>query len=179
MHLDTEYNILFTLDGYEKIINLCEGKWDTNTIRQDSFKVHKDTKSVVLRGSAFEIPLIYKDTEYNEVFKECLLPLIQKLKEHFKFENFDYHKLVIAKLPPGAEIPLHYDSAKSFQLTHRVHWCLSTNNKVDFIINNKKIPFVDGAVIEISNTPDMHYVKNNSTKDRIHLIIDCYNKEIK
>ena len=142
MELDVEYEYLFNhTNNLNKILELSSTMFGEDEYRQNNYSVHKDTKSVIL---AFNFNKkdgdVYKFPRYNEFF-HLLKPLMVKLKHEFKFKYFKFDRLIIAKLPAGKSIAHHEDNKAIFGNSNRVHWCLQTNSKVDFIIGGKIIPF--------------------------------------
>ena len=82
-----------------------------------------------------------------------------------------YIRLSLAKLVAGGKISIHQD--KNFSLTHchRVHLPLVTNEDVWFYVGKERRNMKEGEIWEINNRR-MHYVANNGTEDRVHLILD-------
>ena len=74
-------------------------------------------------------------------------------------------------IPPGGKIKRHYDDGLNFSLSHRIHLPINTNSESVFFIGDQSFNLKQGQLVEINNKKD-HHVENNSTYDRIHLIID-------
>lgn len=171
MRLTTEYVELADSlnDNIIEIINLSANHFDDNTMRQDTHDVHKGSKAVILKfNTRLGIDNIFP--VYDD-YHELLIPLMNKLSEIYGKYNIE--KLMIAKLPPGVSTKRHQDSAFIMHQVHRIHWCLMTNDKVDFNIGVKRVPFEVGKLFDISNIGyNGHEVLNNGVTDRLHLIID-------
>ena len=80
-------------------------------------------------------------------------------------------RALVAKLVAGGEIAEHVDGHGSFDMSHRIHVPLVTNDRVDFKVRGVNHKLVEGIAYEISNV-DMHGVANRSDRDRIHFIFD-------
>lgn len=175
MKLDTEYKVLgSTEENLDAIIELVASRYDDNTSRQDIHRVHKDTKAVIARFNTEETK---EDYPILDELKPLLSPLLKIISKELGFNNMNFHKLMIAKLPPKKFSSRHTDNEPIMSKIHRVHWCLQTNDDVEFIIGYKKVPFERGLIVDISNQGyGGHSVINNGDQDRLHLIVDCYDE---
>lgn len=103
-------------------------------------------------------------------------PLLEKCN-YFKeiVEKFDCEKEAVRlmNLKAGSEIKTHIDNAGGYTDGFcRIHIPIQTNDKVNFIINNKLVPMRVGECW-YGNFSQPHSVKNDGSSDRIHLVIDC------
>ncbi len=80
-------------------------------------------------------------------------------------------RAMVAKLVAGGEIAEHMDGHGSFDMSHRIHVPLVTNDQVDFKVRGVNHKLVEGVAYEISNV-DYHGVNHRSDRDRIHFIFD-------
>lgn len=87
------------------------------------------------------------------------------------YGNGTIYNVQFSLIPPNKKIKIHYDSGLHFSLSHRIHLPIITNEKVLFFIGDQEFNFKTNQLVEINNKKG-HYVENNSTKSRIHLIID-------
>jgi aspartyl/asparaginyl beta-hydroxylase (cupin superfamily) len=87
----------------------------------------------------------------------------------------------LANLSPFKNISSHVDLSDTLTKVHRCHLPIITNEEVIFGIGKNEYNLKEGILYEVNNT-DYHYVNNNSSKNRIHLIIDIlqykYNRNI-
>lgn len=90
---------------------------------------------------------------------------------NLNYGNGTIFNVQFSLLPPNKKIKIHYDSGLHFSLSHRIHLPVITNEKVLFFIGDQKFNFKTNQLVEINNKKG-HYVENNSTESRIHLIID-------
>ena len=92
-------------------------------------------------------------------------------------------RCLLARLPPGVEIPVHHDTGLWSMRSHRVHVPLETSaqngdesRQVVFSCGATedqmvRVKFEAGIAVELNNRAK-HAVKNNWTKHRVHLILD-------
>jgi hypothetical protein len=151
-----------------------EDEWAENALRQQQFKVHRDTESLVLKWSAnasADTPV--ETTRHWSDFEPLLRPILDLIQNEYRYERPVVRKAMFAKLKAGGQISDHMDGAVALRMVHRIHIPMVTNERVHFYIDDIDHRFNVGDVIEIDNTR-YHSVRNHGTEDRIHLIIDYY-----
>jgi len=80
-------------------------------------------------------------------------------------------RCVITKLPPGKKIDPHVDQGTPATFYQRFQICLQSAPGCNFIIEDEQVNFKPGEVWLINNKAE-HSVVNNSSQDRIALIVD-------
>lgn len=150
--------------------------WSLNEIRQQTFSVHKDTQSIVLKWSKNSDTTSPVETSplYSE-FEPLILPILNIIQDHFKYEKPIIRKMMLAKLKKGGVISEHIDAAIALRMVHRIHIAITSNDDVHFYIDEEDFHFDVGSIIEFDNTR-YHAVYNKGNEDRIHLIIDYYHE---
>jgi len=152
--------------------------WKIDTTRQKVYAVHRFTETIRLRH--------VKNLDFNnfkfvnyEVFEHCKPFIDQYLKvlsNHFEIK--DYTALIV-NLKPKGMIDTHTDGgSRYFELGHRLHIPIKTNEDVFFTVGNMRENMKVGKIYEIDNL-NSHSVENHSTENRIHLIMDIFDKNIK
>lgn len=120
-------------------------------------------------------PDVTVDDNFETTFKNQLHPLFDlvmvEVKKVEKLLNATARLATISGLSPGGKILEHVDKSPIFQAVHRVHLPLLTNKDVVFQVDGTGYTFEQGKFYEFDNTRP-HAVFNNSTQERIHLIID-------
>jgi aspartyl/asparaginyl beta-hydroxylase (cupin superfamily) len=179
MHLDVPLKTLFTVDPVafaaikDKVKSLDKEEWDRNTFRQTSFSVHAQTKSIIFKFRSMQGPM--EDiTTYDEWDKwsEALSPVTDQAAEVITgCKDGVIIKAMLAKLPAGSRIAPHRDDHQMFDMAHRIHLPIITNDEVDFTIDGQVYHMKEGVAYEINNKLE-HSVKNNSNTGRVHLIFD-------
>ena len=142
--------------------------WGEDSWRQETYSVHQDTQTISLVfDKYFEKPI---KTEHYKMFETNLMPLESLLST--RYGNGFTARLILTKLKPKGVIPEHQDNGECFQVSHRVHLPLITNDEVLFSVGEETITMQPGELWEINNTNRPHQVVNMSDSERIHLIID-------
>jgi hypothetical protein len=100
------------------------------------------------------------------------LPYFEEILDNFKCPH---GRIRILKLSPGAGINLHRDirhEAANLALGKvRLHIPIYTNDDVTFFVDGEKIKMLPGNLYYV-NFSKKHYVRNDGTEDRIHLVLD-------
>tara|TARA_B100001093_G_scaffold363533_1_gene348286 strand:- start:1553 stop:2113 length:561 start_codon:yes stop_codon:yes gene_type:complete len=153
------------------ISNVDDKKWEEWNLRQTKFDVHKKTNSIPFIWNKWDsenrllnLDHMNQDTQLWEVLKPFLTKLIKKY-------DGSIVNCLFARLPAGAEITPHKDISLNLLLVHRIHLAIITSPAVKFFIDNTPYEFPAGRIFELSNDR-LHSVRNNSEKDRVHLIVD-------
>lgn len=152
--------------------------WKINTSRQKTYEVHRFTETIRLRH--------VKDLDFNNFkfinyemfqhYKSLIDKYLEIISQHFTIR--DYTSLIVNLKPKGI-INRHTDGgSKYFELGHRLHIPIKTNENVFFSVGNMKENLKVGKIYEIDNL-NSHSVENHSTENRIHLIMDIFDKDIK
>jgi hypothetical protein len=82
-------------------------------------------------------------------------------------------RAMITKLSPGKSITPHVDSGSHAAYYDRYHLCLQSSPGCLFRGDNEQVSMQPGELWWFQNQ-SMHEVVNNSTVDRIHLIVDVH-----
>ena len=100
------------------------------------------------------------------------LPYFEQILDAFKCRQ---GRVRILKLAPGAGIDLHRDirhEAANFAIGKvRLHVPIYTNDKVKFHVAGEEIKMGPGRLYYV-NFSKPHFVRNNGTEDRVHLVLD-------
>ena len=116
----------------------------------------------------FELPWWSKD---DSPFRQAIQPILDTLN----IRRNQIVRLLLASLPPGTTIPIHFDSGEWVTSTHRVHVPVLVNRPEDILFrcgpDLQRIPTRPGYVLEINNQ-SWHAVSNCDSDHRVHLILD-------
>lgn len=157
---------------------LSEDNWNSWDVRQKNFNVHKNTKTYPLKWSEESNENTYKifSRDKESSINRILHSEVSKLE---KFYEGTCINILFVKLLPYTDIVSHTDKNMLLNV-HRIHLPIITNKNVDFYINYKKYNLKQGIFYELNNSLP-HWVENNSSFDRVHLILDIlpHNKNIK
>jgi quercetin dioxygenase-like cupin family protein len=134
------------------------GEWAVLPLRSPGGKHDNPVPDLMGEGS-------YLDTIYMEQF-----PSVKKLLAAIKSPIMSVRFL---NLKAGAVIKEHRDAELALEQGEaRLHFPVITNPEVEFYCEGERIFLNEGECWYLNaNLP--HRVSNNSTSDRIHLVVDC------
>lgn len=153
--------------------------WNIITGRQEVFGPHRETQSIFLRsvpdpaakenydmnfGPGFMI-----DHEIKPHYDLAFNPILDELKKIIPVEEW---AATIIKLPAGKTVKKHKDVYPTPPNLHRIHLPLVTNSQVYFYCGLSRINMKVNTFYEVFNLTYPHWVENNGSTDRIHLVID-------
>ena len=163
-------------------LDLSDEQWDSLSIRQQRYEVHKHTQT---------IGLVY-DPDFRhthptrlpalKLFESALKPALWMIADHFEQSASGkalveenglgyFIRATLVRLRAGCSIGAHRDMNFSLTHAHRVHLPLVTNDGVLFTVGSETMNLPAGRVVEINNRR-VHSVRNDGSEDRIHLILD-------
>lgn len=154
----------------EQVRALPESCWWHDPERQQQFAVHRQTQSIAL---VRDVEFCYHRPEKTPafgVFADALQPVLDAVAEWLPPRSFVV-RLLLARLPAGASIPVHVDKGASLRFVHRLHLPVLTHPHVPFTVGEEVRCLGEGEVWEINNCRS-HGVRNEGDSDRVHLILD-------
>jgi hypothetical protein len=178
MHFDGQFRHIGTVDPRplaRAVEALGDDAWDEFVRRQEKFAPHRQTQT---------IPLLYdNDMRHSDPtpwprfaeFKPVMEPVLEAIiKAHppaaGAAEGY-FVRIILTRLSPGAVITPHRDHGPSMLRSHRYHLAITTNERVEFGIENEMRHFAPGEIWEINNRK-YHAVRNLGEEARVHLILD-------
>lgn len=145
----------FNKSGYEgewKAIPLYTNNGDTFNI----FAFQNDNSTIQ------ETPIMNDCNYFREVINSFQCPILSAR---------------LLRLNVGAKIKPHRDYKLGYEDGNfRLHIPIITNNKVEFILNDKQLNMLPGECW-YTNVNYVHSVANKGNKDRVHLVIDAERNE--
>ena len=146
--------------------------WAEQTIRQQTYEVHKDTESIVMLFCDESWPdgEIYRESGWERL-ADAAMPVIDQIINTHYAPGGTLLRAMAAKLKAGGYIHPHRDNLRSFHMGHRVHVPITSNSGVRYTIAGKPHQFDVGFAYEINNQKK-HSVMNIGTEDRISFIFD-------
>ncbi|MBI1361454.1 MAG: hypothetical protein GC155_14345 [Alphaproteobacteria bacterium] len=145
--------------------------WNEDTLRQDAFEQHRATQSIILMFASGWPQVKVEKRKGWDYFSTTAIPLMMEAVNGRYPPGGIILRAMIAKLVAGGEIAEHFDGHGTFDMSHRIHIPLVTNDQVDFKVRGENHKLLEGVAYEISNV-DYHGVSNRSDQDRIHFIFD-------
>ena len=146
--------------------------WAEDTIRQQTYEVHKDTESIVMLFCDESWPdgEIYREAGWDRL-ADVAMPVIDHIIDTHYTPGGTLLRAMAAKLKVNGRINPHRDSLRSFHMGHRIHVPITTNSAVRFTIAGKPYQFEVGNAYELNNQ-EVHSVMNMGKEDRISFIFD-------
>ncbi len=141
--------------------------------------VHCDTDCIVLRaqeviGTPSEKDVVecinFPNMQYFPVIEDYL----EDIKELFNVKEFG--RVFLVKLYPGGMVKPHIDQGRYAEAGHRIHLVLQSDEGNTFTCGSETVHMKPGELWWFDHEV-VHYVNNNSNRDRIHLLIDFTLKE--
>lgn len=171
-----------TAELKQLVEDLSEEQWNSFALRQQRYEVHQHTQTIGLvydpdfrHSHPTRLPTL-------KIFEAALRPVLWMAADHF--EETDAAKTLIrengagyfiraslVRLAAGSSIAAHQDMNFSLTHSHRIHLPIITNDQVLFAVGNETITMREGQLTEINNRR-VHSVHNNSTENRVHLVLD-------
>lgn len=163
---------VFDVSEIENRVKLFNSEWFIDTSRQDMYFAHKDTNTYFLVEHSNHWQ--YGD-KYSPEFKcldpdlwELIRPIVEELESSV---NGKMGKVVLINLPENKNVSEHKDKGDYLDIIRRFHIPIFTNENVLFTINDETKIMKSGECWEINNSK-LHSVKNEGSKNRVHLMID-------
>lgn len=156
----------------DAILSQDESAWAENEHRQESYVVHRQTRSIVLVFCDNNWPdlAVSKQPGWDRL-SGLAVPVMQELIQRCYQPGGTIIRAMAANLPPGGRIAPHFDSDRTFHVSHRIHVPLTTNPRVRFMIDGRPYQLQVGQAYELNNQLT-HSVMNSGTTDRITFIFD-------
>jgi hypothetical protein len=175
MDIEVDQRLLGAIDIGElrqRILSQEPDAWAEQTIRQQTYEVHKDTESIVMLFCDESWPDgdIYRESGWERL-SDVATPIIDHVINTWYEPGGILLRAMAAKLKSKGRINAHRDSLRSFHMGHRVHVPITSNSGVRYTISGKPYSFEVGNVYEINNQKK-HSVMNMGSEDRISFIFD-------
>lgn len=155
----------------DAVLNATPEDWLEEPLRQERYEQHHDTESLILCFcDGWPNLKMMKGPAWERLYP-LTTPIVSEILSRGYTRGGKVVRLLIAKLKPDGHIPLHSDTHPSFDIGHRIHVPLQTNDQVDFIVGGRKVTMCCSHAYEIDNKRN-HEVVNHGTEDRMHLIFD-------
>lgn len=140
--------------------NDYDGKWSIAALRGPADAIHPIQK-------------IYSNPSVTDFSDTDLLKYATYFKEVLDTIEVEKTSVRLMNLHAGSIINEHVDYNLSIEDGEaRLHIPVQTNEKVEFYLNNNRIVMNEGELWYCDFTKP-HRISNQSTSDRIHIVIDC------
>lgn len=154
----------------EILLAIPEAEW--NQVIGKIFVAHKQSFSLFLKNDIRVEHHYGTFHKHWNLFKEELNPILKEIADSYSQSGY-FIRIQFSKHPPGQGFAPHDDSgfSKTLMHSHRIHLCIQGGEGVDFSVGGETKSFQEGEAWEINNFRT-HAGKNNSSLDRINMIID-------
>ncbi len=155
-----------------------EAVWAEDALRQERFRVHAQTQSVILCWTDHaDFPVLHtRPWPRWAAFGPALAPVLARARAATGAAG-RLCTAMLARLPAGARIPRHVDVAPFFGAARRFHVPLVTAPGVRFEVDGAAVPMPAAHLIELDNRRP-HGVDNESDRPRVHLIFDILDQPL-
>jgi len=168
-----KFNTSFAL----KELNNSHWLWNQHTFRTKTpGSSHREVDDIFLRYKHWELPIDQANT-HESVWYPAIdqLPSVKEIISHIMFsypESAELGGCLITKIPPGNQVYPHSDKGTwhSEYYNKKVLVLLQSAPGQSFNFDRESHEGENGEVFEFDNMP-IHGVVNNSTTDRISLIL--------
>lgn len=175
---DTRWTILelssYPIKHIQEEVLHYDKEWDLDTSRQDNNLTHRNTKMYQLKYSSYDwipgVEITVSDVNSFvsiEAQKE-FMNIVDDLEKRY---NGKVIRAEVIKMMPNVNIRKHVDGGEFLKYARRCHVPINTNKHVYFTVLNNSINMKEGVAYEINNSLP-HSVKNGSSQERDHLILD-------
>lgn len=160
-----------------KVLELPNSIWaEQNKVKPNKFGVLDQTEHIVFRFiNSFKDHRLYSDKAIWEDWKPVIQPILEAATKAYGYQQAEYPRIMLAKLPAGESIKPHIDRSPAAQFPHKIHLPILTNDETFFILEDEKFKMNEGVLYEVNNRIK-HSVVNNGSEDRIHLIFELFEK---
>lgn len=111
-------------------------------------------------------------------WRPAIQPIIDSLVGSFGYALGRTSRIMLAKLKAGRSIQAHIDKPGSCEAPHKIHVPVVTDPMVRFYVEDRDYLLERGRAYEVNNRV-MHHVVNRSALDRVHLVFDYYDSNVK
>jgi hypothetical protein len=153
-----------------KLNTLTDEDWNAYTFRQDTYRVHSQTKTIPILYDEEYSAFIGKRSKFYDMFETDVDELTKLYNSILGVGNII--RIEIVSMPAFSKVLLHVDSGGSLETHNRTHIPLKTNEGCTFTVGEDIKHLKVGEIWEINNGGEMHGVINDSNVERIHMIVD-------
>lgn len=134
---------------------------------------HAASEDIILRWQDLHGSLAtqFRGVECKDTVVAAAFPTLMAAIRHWS-AGHDLGRIVIARLPAGAEIATHCDEGFYADWFDRYHWVITTNEQATITCQGEEQHLPLGTIWRINNH-DEHSARNAGTTPRIHVIVDA------
>lgn len=160
-----------------KILNFDESSWNSLHWQDSIGKEYRCTQAIPV---LFDKDFRHVNPTRHSAFMivgNAFRDLERIMKDYYCDEDGYFVRMIIVKMDPSSEIPLHCDTGSSLPYSHRVHLPIKTDFDAIFEIDGELRNMRKFELWEINNQRE-HGVRNLSREARIHIIMDWVTSDL-
>jgi hypothetical protein len=160
------------------VLAIPEEVWAAeNASKPNRFEALGATRHIVFRF--IDSPRDWRGSHDRPVWvawRGLLEPVLEQAVRDYGYARGAFPRVMLAKMPPGGFIHPHIDANPAAKWPHKIHVPLTTNPGVVSFFGGQERRFPEGQAVEVDNLGP-HWVRNDGTSDRIHLIFEYYDAD--
>jgi hypothetical protein len=171
------FNKSYNVDNIAHAVQKFSSEWLVNTSRQNMVysgrtNPHVHTQTFIVQDHSLQWDF---GTEINAIVNDqnifdLVSPIVKDLESICGGTS---GRILLINLESNQEVPEHTDKGDYLSTVKRFHIPIITNDNVYYTVNGETINMKQGECWEINNLKP-HSVLNNSSIDRVHLLIDIF-----
>lgn len=154
---------------------LPEAVWDAeNAAKPNKFGVLEDTRHIVFRF--VDSPRDWRGSHDRPAWADwrgVIEPVLSEAVRPYGYGHGVFPRVMLARMPAGGVIQPHIDANPAARWPHKIHVPLQTGPGVVSFFGGAEHFFPEGVAVEVNNLGP-HWVRNDSGRDRIHLIFEYF-----
>ena len=123
----------------EKVSQISESSWRaSNAKKPNQFDVFKDS----VHHLVLQFPMNLEDHRVSGVtrhwrdWRDSMSTVLEAVSGYYQFPRPKTSRIMLARLFPGADIPLHIDGSEAARKPHKIHLPILTSEKVEFLFED-------------------------------------------
>tara|TARA_A100001391_G_scaffold173888_2_gene136092 strand:+ start:5094 stop:5711 length:618 start_codon:yes stop_codon:yes gene_type:complete len=109
-------------------------------------------------------------------WRGLLEPVLAAAVAPYGYAQGVFPRVMLARMPAGGVIHPHVDGLAAAKWPHKIHVPLITNRHVVSHFGGAEHHFTVGQAVEVNNLGP-HWVRNEGTSERVHLIFEYYDAD--
>lgn len=163
----------------ERVCALTDDDWRRHDVsKPNRFDTLGGTQHLVMKF----VRLVATPTEWYALpawaeWESLVQPLLDEAARRLGYAVAEFPRVMLARLPAGAEITAHRDGGRFPAFPHKLHIALDTNPHVEFYVDPEWRHIPRGQLVEVNNNLT-HAVRNDGETPRVHLIFECFESPV-
>jgi len=167
----------FNVEDISTEVKKLNEEWNLDKFRQNAKyperrNPHLYTHTFTIQNHSIDWQ--FGDSIYSEVKDARMLSVVLEIVKDLEIMcNGVSGRILLIKLAANQDVSEHTDKGDYLSTVRRFHIPIITNELVSYTVNGEKINMKQGECWEINNLK-AHSVLNESSIDRVHLLVDIF-----